>query len=97
MKVDDLEELKAGQELRLREEYPAAIQLYRFEVTVGNNGMIYLANKVDTEVFQAGSGVWFEVVLTDCWAWDADRPVRTLSQVRILTIDTVTVEDRKPA
>jgi len=94
MKADDLEELEAGEKLRLREQYLAALGAYRYQVEVDSN--IYLANKVDVEVFQAGDAAYFEITLTDAWSWTMYRPVRTLAKVRLLSLfDTVVIEDMK--
>jgi hypothetical protein len=95
MKSDDLEELEATEQLRVREDYRMALPLYRYEVTLAN-GTTYLANNVHAEVLQAGSVAYFEVTLTDCWTWNRARPARTVGKVMIHTFATITIEDMKP-
>jgi hypothetical protein len=96
MKADELAELEAAQQLRVREEYPAAFQLFRFAVHVDSvEPRTYLANDVKVNVMEAGHSAYFEVTLTDAWAWNPERPVRTLGKVLVHTFDTVTIEDRE--
>jgi hypothetical protein len=98
MKADELEELEAGQQLDVQEQYRAASQVYRFEVQLdGVRPRLFLTNKVDVEVLQAGDAAYFEVTLIDAWAWSPTSPLRTRGKVLIHTFDTVVIEDRKPS
>lgn len=95
MKADDLEELEAAEQLRLKDEFRAAFPLFRFTVRLDTT--MFLANQVDVKVLEAGDSAYFEVTLTDAWAWGANLPVRTQGKVLVHTFDTVVIGDRRPA
>jgi Protein of unknown function (DUF2469) len=95
MSTEELEELDAAQELETREQYKSALQVYRYEVNLGDGHTTWLANNVEVEVQEAGHSAYFHVTLTEAWSWDPHRQIRTLARVIIHTFDTVTIEDWK--
>lgn len=53
----------------------------------------YLANRVDMQVRNEASDVYFEVTLDDAWVWDANRENRFIKHAHICTFKDVNIEE----
>lgn len=79
-------------ELALYREYREAAERFRFSVETERRS--YLANDAEVKVRAAENGdVFFEVLLTDAWVWDAYRRNRFVRSARIVTFRDVNVEE----
>jgi hypothetical protein len=97
VKVNELAEKQAELKLQTLDEYQMAVHGYRYQVCLdGDTELpVWLANKVDVEVMEAGRSAYFQVTLHDVWAWNETFPIKTLSRVLIHTFRTVIIEERK--
>ena len=92
MSAEDLERYEAELELQLYREYRDVVGL--FTHVVETDRRFYLTNSVDVQVQTSDSGdTFFEVTMTDAWVWDMYRPVRFVTNVRVLTFKDVNVEE----
>lgn len=90
--MSELENYESEQELALYREYRDVVNLFRYGVETERR--FYLANDVDVNVRSSAAGdIFFEVTLTDAWAWDAYRSSRFIRSARIVTFKDVNVEE----
>jgi len=92
MSADELEQYEAEIELALYREYRDVLGMFTHFVETDRRS--YLANAVDITTHTPPSGEpFFEVRMTDAWAWDMYRPARFVKSVRVLTFRDVVVEE----
>ena len=91
MSAEDLERYEADVELQLYQEYRDVFGLFRYSVETERR--YYLTNKVDVQVRNADSDVFYDVEMEDVWVWDMYRPTRFARNVRVLTFKDVNIED----
>jgi hypothetical protein len=91
MSAEELERYEADIELQLYHEYRDVLGMFRFVVETERR--FYLANKVDLEVRNANSDVYFDVTMSDAWVWDMYRPARFVQNVRVVTFKDVNIEE----
>jgi len=91
MSAEDLERYETELELRLWEEYKAALPLFAYVVETERR--FYLANGVDLKVEHENGQVYTRLELTDAWVWDMYRPARFVKSVKVLTFKDVNVEE----
>jgi uncharacterized protein DUF2469 len=89
--AEDLERFETDMELALYREYRDVLPMFRYVVETDRR--FYLCNGYEMERHVAGTGAWFEVVLTDAWVWDIYRPARFVSKVRVHTFRDVNIEE----
>jgi len=85
---DDIERFEEERELELYREYRDVVPMFTYVVETERR--FYLANVVDVQQRDDG---WVEVRLSDAWVWDIFRPVRFVSNVRVMTRRDVNVEE----
>jgi hypothetical protein len=91
MSAEDLERYEADVELALYQEYRDVYPMFRYSVETERR--YYLTNKVDVQVRNADSDVFYDVEMEDVWVWDMYRPTRFARTVRVLTFKDVNIED----
>jgi len=91
MSADDLEKYEADIELQLYHEYRDV--LHMFQYVVETERRFYLANKVDLQVRNQDTDVYFDLILHDAWVWDMYRPARFVTKVRVVTFKDVNIEE----
>ena len=90
--MSDIDTYSAQAELDLYREYREIAGNFRFAVETERR--FYLANDVDVKMRSSSAGdVFFEVTLTDAWAWDVYRQSRFVRSVRVVTFKDVNVEE----
>lgn len=95
MSAEDLEQFETDQELALYREYRDVLPMFRY--VVESDRRSYLCNSYEVVAHpDAKSGIWFEVTLTDAWAWDIYRPTRFVAKVRINTVRDLNIEELAP-
>ena len=92
MSAEDLERYETELELRLWEEYKAALPLFAYVVETERR--FYLANGVTLERKDTEHDFYFELTMSDVWVWDVYRSDRFVKSVRVLTFKDVNVEVR---
>ena len=91
MSAEDLERYETDVELQLYQEYRDVFPMFRYSVETERR--YYLANRVDVQVRNADTDVFYDVSMEDVWVWDMYRPTRFARSVRVLTFKDVNVED----
>jgi hypothetical protein len=91
MSAEELERYEADIELQLYHEYRDVLPMFRYVVETERR--FYLANKVDIEVRNAETDVFFDVRMQDAWVWDMYRPARFVNHVRVVTFKDVNIEE----
>jgi hypothetical protein len=91
MSAEDLERYEADMELQLYHEYKDVLGMFQFVVETERR--FYLANKVDLQVRNQDSDVYFDLTLHDAWVWDMYRPARFVTKVRVVTFKDVNIEE----
>ena len=91
MSPDDLENYEAELELSLYREYKDIVGQFTYRGETDRR--MYLANGVEMSPRNSDGEVYFELRLTDAWAWDLHRPSRFVKQVRIITFKDVNIEE----
>jgi hypothetical protein len=91
MSAEELERYEADIELQLYHEYRDVLPMFRYVVETERR--FYLANKVDIEVRNADTDVFFDVRMQDAWVWDMYRPARFVNHVRVVTFKDVNIEE----
>jgi hypothetical protein len=91
MSAEDLERYEADIELQLYHEYKDVLPMFRYVVETDRR--FYLANKVDLQVRNADTDVFFDLRMEDAWVWDMFRPARFVKNVRVVTFKDVNVEE----
>ena len=89
--LDELDEFEAEAELRLKKEYAAVFNLFRYCVLTQDN--TYLCNKLDMQYVPQPSYPFFQLKMEDVWVWDKSRPTRMIPRVELWTSGDVTVEE----
>jgi Protein of unknown function (DUF2469) len=89
--AEDLERYEADMELQLYREYRDVLAMFQFVVETERR--FYLANKVDLQVRNEDTDVYFDLTLQDAWVWDMYRPARFVNKVRVVTFKDVNVEE----
>ena len=91
MSAEDLERYEADIELQLYHEYKDVLPMFRYVVETDRR--FYLANKVDLQVRNADTDVFFDLRMEDAWVWDMFRPARFVKNVRVVTFKDVNIEE----
>jgi Protein of unknown function (DUF2469) len=91
MSAEDLERYETDIELQLYHEYKDVLPMFRYVVETERR--FYLANKVDVQVRNADTDVFFDVHMEDAWVWDMYRPARFVKNVRVVTFKDVNIEE----
>jgi len=91
MSAEDLEKYEADIELQLYHEYRDVLRMFQYVVETERR--FYLANKVDLQVRNQDSDVYFDLILHDAWVWDMYRPARFVTKVRVVTFKDVNIEE----
>lgn len=92
MSAEDLEQFETDLELALYREYRDVLPMFRYVVETDRRS--YLCNRFQVKPHSdPGAETWFEVVLTDAWAWDVYRPTRFVSEVTIHTVRDLNIEE----
>jgi len=91
MSAEDLEKYEADIELQLYHEYRDVLRMFQYVVETDRR--FYLANKVDLQVRNQDSDVYFDLILHDAWVWDMYRPARFVTKVRVVTFKDVNIEE----
>ncbi len=91
MSAEDLEKYEADIELQLYHEYRDVLRMFHYVVETDRR--FYLANKVDLQVRNQDSDVYFDLILHDAWVWDMYRPARFVTKVRVVTFKDVNIEE----
>ena len=87
----DIESYENNLELELFREYRDVIGLFKYVVETERR--FYLCNHVDVQARPVGGDIFFELTLTDAWAWDIYRSSRFVHSVRVVTYKDVNVEE----
>jgi hypothetical protein len=91
MSAEDLEKYEADIELQLYHEYRDVLGMFQYVVETERR--FYLANKVDLQVRNQDTDVYFDLILHDAWVWDMYRPARFVTKVRVVTFKDVNIEE----
>lgn len=91
MSAEDLDNYDAAVELSLYREYRDVIS--QFSYAVETERRFYLCNAVELIPHTAGNDVYYEVRMSDAWAWDMYRPARFVRYVRVITYRDVNIEE----
>lgn len=95
MSVEDLEKYEAEMELALYREYRDVLPMFAYVVETEKR--FYLCNDVRLTERTGAGEAYFEIVLTDAWVWDIYRTNRFVASVRVLTPESVNIEElRRP-
>ena len=78
--LDELDEFEAEAELRLKKEYAAVFNLFRYCVLTQD--ATYLCNKLDMKYVPQPNYPFFHLQMEDVWVWDKNRPTRNCSPSR---------------
>ena len=90
--MSDVDAYSAQAELELYREYREVVGKFRYAVETDRR--FYLANDAQVKMRTSSAGdVFFEVILTDAWAWDLYRSSRFVRSVRVVTFKDVNVEE----
>jgi hypothetical protein len=90
MKPEDLDAFENDLELSLYREYRDVVRMFAYVVETERR--FYLCNEVEV-IPHEGSGLMFELHLTDAWVWDMFRTARFIKHVRVLTFRDVNIEE----
>jgi hypothetical protein len=74
--LDELDEFEAEAELRLKKEYAAVFDLFRYCVLTQD--ATYLCNKLDLQYVPQPTYPFFHLKMEDVWVWDKNRPTRMI-------------------
>jgi hypothetical protein len=91
MSAEDLERYETEIELQLYREYRDVLPMFSYVVETERR--FYLANAVKMDVRSENGTVYFELELTDAWVWDMYRPARFVTNVHVLTVKDVNIEE----
>lgn len=91
MSAEELERVESEMELALYREYRDVVGLFTYVVETDRR--FYLANKVDVVVKSEAGEPYFEVTLEDAWVWDMHRTARFVTNVRVLSMNDVNIEE----
>ena len=91
MSTEDLEDWESEVELALYREYRDVCPMFRYWIETERRQ--YLANDVTVDVRSEGGRTWFEIQLTDAWAFDMFRTNRFLTTAKIFAFKDVVVEE----
>jgi hypothetical protein len=83
--LDELDEFEAEAELRLKKEYAAVFDLFRYCVLTQD--ATYLCNKLDLQYVPQPTYPFFVRV------WDKNRPTRMIPRAEVYTSSDVTIEE----
>ena len=86
-----IEKYETEMELTLYKEYRDIVSQFSFVVETERR--FYLANSVDVTPRDSDGEIYFEVRMSDAWAWDMYRPARFVKNVRVLTFKDVNIEE----
>ena len=89
--LDELDEFEAEAELRLKKEYAAVFNLFRYCVLTQD--ATYLCNKLDMKYVPQPSYPFFHLQMEDVWVWDKNRPTRMIPRAEVYTSSDVTIEE----
>ena len=89
--LDELDEFEAEAELRLKKEYAAVFNLFRYCVLTQD--ATYLCNKLDMKYVPQPNYPFFHLKMEDVWVWDKNRPTRIIPRTEVWTSSDVTVEE----
>ena len=89
--LDELDELEAEAELRLKKEYGAVFTLFRYCVLTQD--ATYLCNKLDMKYVPQANYPFFHLEMEDVWVWDKNRPTRMIPRAEVYTSSDVTIEE----
>ena len=78
-------------ELRLKKEYAAVFNLFRYCVLTQD--ATYLCNRLDLQYVPQPSYPFFHLKMEDVWVWDKNRPTRIIPRAEVWTSSDVTVEE----
>ena len=89
--LDELDEFEAEAELRLKKEYAAVFNLFRYCVLTQD--ATYLCNRLDLAQVSQPNYPFFHLRMEDVWVWDKNRPTRIIPRAEVYTSGDVTVEE----
>jgi len=91
MDENDFDDYDREAELALFREYRTVADTFRFVIETERR--LYLANEVDFKRIDTATDFYFELVMSDVWAWDIYRTDRFVKSVRVLTFKDVNIEE----
>ena len=89
--IDELDEFEAELELRLKREYSAVFELFRWCVLTQD--ATYLCNDLVLTATPQPSYPFYHLKMEDVWVWDKNRPTRIIPRAEVWTSSDVTVEE----
>lgn len=91
--IDELDMFEADRRLALYNEYREAARIFTYYVETELRA--YLANDVHVEPVAGPGGMYFKVVLTDVWIYEAERVNRFVPEAVIYSVNDVHVQTLK--
>jgi hypothetical protein len=88
--IDELDMYEAEKRLALYNEYRDAARVFTYYIETELRA--YLANEVQVEPQNGPGGVFFKVVLTDVWIYEAERLNRFVPETTIWSVNDVHVQ-----
>ncbi|MDP2234243.1 MAG: DUF2469 family protein [Actinomycetota bacterium] len=91
--IDELDMYEAEKRLALYNEYRDAARVFTYYIETELRA--YLANEVQVEPMSGPGGVYFKVILTDVWIYEAERLNRFVPDTLIYSVNDVHVQRLK--
>ena len=91
--IDELDMYEAEKRLALYNEYRDAARVFTYYIETELRA--YLANEVEVEPVSGPGGVYFKVMLTDVWIYEAERLNRFVPDTLIYSVNDVHVQRLK--
>lgn len=91
--IDELDMYEAEKRLALYNEYRDAARVFTYYIETELRA--YLANEVEVEPMSGPGGVYFKVMLTDVWIYEAERLNRFVPDTLIYSVNDVHVQRLK--
>ncbi|MDO9107814.1 MAG: DUF2469 family protein [Coriobacteriia bacterium] len=91
--IDELDMYEAEKRLALYNEYRDAARVFTYYIETELRA--YLANEVTVEPMSGPGGVYFKVMLTDVWIYEAERQNRFVPDTLIYSVNDVHVQRLK--
>ena len=88
--IDELDMFEAERRLALYNEYRDAARVFTYYIETELRA--YLANGVDVEPVTGPGGIYFKVMLTDVWIYEAERLNRFVPETIIYSVNDVHVQ-----
>lgn len=91
--IDELDMYEAEKRLALYNEYRDAARVFTWYVETELRA--YLCNAVEVTPHAGDAGVYFEIVMTDVWIYEAERLNRFVPEAKVWAVGDVHVQKLK--